>query len=100
MATPHVAGAFALLKSAKPAASVDEAFTVLQSTGVPLTDGRSGIVKPLIQVGSAGAPDVVVANLAPTINLTSPAKQHNVASWRVVNPLRTLIAIAPSAKDL
>ena len=55
MATPHVAGAWALLKSAKPTATVAEVLTALQSTGVPITDPRNGIVKSLIQIGNNGA---------------------------------------------
>ncbi len=38
MAAPHVAGAFALLRQAKPAASVGEILSALQNTGVPITD--------------------------------------------------------------
>ncbi len=52
MATPHVAGAWAVLKSAKPSATVNELLTALQNTGVPITDPRNGIVKSLIQIGN------------------------------------------------
>jgi subtilisin family serine protease len=51
MATPHVAGAWAVLKSAKPTADVDEVLTALQSTGVPIND--FGLVKPRIQITDA-----------------------------------------------
>ncbi len=56
MATPHVAGAWAVLKQAKPDASVTEVLTALQDTGVPVTDTRSGAgsrVKPRIDVAAA-----------------------------------------------
>ncbi|MCP5417661.1 MAG: S8 family serine peptidase [Chromatiaceae bacterium] len=60
MATPHVAGAFALLRSKASNASVDEMLNALRSTGEPITDSRNGIVKPRIQVDAAlaevGAP--------------------------------------------
>ncbi len=42
MATPHVAGAWALFKQAMPGASVDEVLTALQTSGVLVDDGRSG----------------------------------------------------------
>ncbi|MEW5823162.1 MAG: S8 family serine peptidase [Pseudomonadota bacterium] len=53
MATPHVAGAFAVLKSASPSATVSQAQSALQSTGVNITDGRNSITKPRIQVDAA-----------------------------------------------
>ena len=53
MATPHVAGAWAVMKSKKPAATVDEVLNALQSTGVSVTDSRNGITKPRIKVDSA-----------------------------------------------
>src|SRR3989454_11641091 len=42
MAAPHVAGSWAILKQAAPAATGDQTLAALQSTGVPLTDTRSG----------------------------------------------------------
>jgi len=53
MATPHVAGAWAVLKSAKPKASVTKILNALTNTGVPITDFRNSIVKPRIQVDKA-----------------------------------------------
>jgi len=37
MATPHVAGAFALLKSAVPSATTEQILTAMQGSGVPIT---------------------------------------------------------------
>jgi subtilisin family serine protease len=54
MATPHVAGSFAALRSALPAATVDQILTALQSTGVDVTDAKSGVTTPRIQVDLAG----------------------------------------------
>ena len=51
MATPHVAGAWAVLKSKKPTASVDEVLTALQATGVPVTG--KGVTGPRIRVSNA-----------------------------------------------
>jgi len=42
MATPHVAGAFAALKSQFPSATVAQVLGALQSTGVAIVDNRSG----------------------------------------------------------
>ena len=40
MAAPHVAGAWAILKSKAPDASVEQVLSVLKQTGVPITDSR------------------------------------------------------------
>src|SRR4029078_11592732 len=55
MATPHVAGTWALLKQAVPNASVGLILSALQQTGVPITDTRPGgtITKPRIRVFEA-----------------------------------------------
>ena len=51
MAAPHVAGAWATLKSAKPTATVSAVLAALTSGGMPITDARNGITKSLIQIG-------------------------------------------------
>lgn len=53
MAAPHVAGAWAILKQAKPDASVDEVLMALQSTGYALNDTRTGQIIPRIQIDKA-----------------------------------------------
>jgi subtilisin family serine protease len=53
MAAPHVAGTFALLRQAQPAAAVSEMLAALQQTGVPLRDPRNGITTPRIDVQAA-----------------------------------------------
>jgi subtilisin family serine protease len=55
MAAPHVAGAWAVLKQAKPSASVDEVLDALIGTGVTITDTRAGTgtERPRIQVDLA-----------------------------------------------
>src|SRR5437667_7962770 len=72
MAAPHVAGAWAILKQAVPAASVDEILLALASTGLTITDTRAGTgtAKPRIQVDLAltallnpGVP--IIASLSP-----------------------------------
>lgn len=53
MATPHVAGAFAVLRSKVPTASVDTLLDALRDTGVSITDPANGIAKPRIQIDAA-----------------------------------------------
>jgi subtilisin len=53
MATPHVVGAFAILKQRKPSATIDQMLNALINTGQPITDTRNGIVKPRIRIGNA-----------------------------------------------
>jgi subtilisin len=55
MAAPHVMGAIALLKEAVPNATVDEILAVLQQTGAPIGDTRSGgtVTRPRIQIADA-----------------------------------------------
>lgn len=58
MATPHVTGAWAVLKQARPMATTSEIESALACTGVPVT--RSGVTKPRIDV--LGALDILRGN--------------------------------------
>ena len=62
LAVPHVSGAWALLKSKAPNASVPQLLSMLSRTGIPITDPRNGLVKPRIQVDAAL--DVVIPELS------------------------------------
>ncbi len=62
LAVPHVAGAWALLKSKAPNATVPQLLSMLSRTGIPITDPRNGLVKPRIQVDAAL--DVVIPELS------------------------------------
>lgn len=54
MATPHAAGCWALLKAAKPEATVDAIEAALKGTGKPIADYRlTSIVKPRIDCHAA-----------------------------------------------
>jgi subtilisin family serine protease len=53
MAAPHVAGAWAVLKSKNPNASVDTVLAALTRTGAPITDYYNGLVRPRIQIDAA-----------------------------------------------
>lgn len=52
-ATPHVAGAFAILNQKLGRGDVDTVLSALQSSGVPITDPRNGVVKPRILIYDA-----------------------------------------------
>jgi subtilisin len=71
MAAPHVAGAWALLMSADPGASVTEVLEALTGTGLLITDTRTGgsVTKPRIQVDDAL--DVLVPPVTDTPTATS-----------------------------
>lgn len=53
MATPHVAGAWALLKQKVPSLPVAGGLDALSSTGAPVADARNGLVKPRIDIAAA-----------------------------------------------
>ncbi|HKX26726.1 MAG TPA: PA14 domain-containing protein [Blastocatellia bacterium] len=53
MAAPHVAGAWAILKQRSPSAGVTQILNSLTSTGVGVTDPRTGITVPRIRVDAA-----------------------------------------------
>lgn len=56
MAAPHVTGAWAVLKSKKPTATVDEVLQALVDTGLGITDWRgNSLTKPRIRVDQAAA---------------------------------------------
>ena len=52
-AAPHVAGAWAVMRSAFPQASFDQLETALKQTGLPVTRPGAGVTLPKIQVMSA-----------------------------------------------
>lgn len=68
MAAPHVAGAFAALKSVMPNATVDQLLAALKQGGKPVSDARNGLSVPRIRVDKALAstPDRGGAEPAPT----------------------------------
>src|SRR5215468_4254257 len=68
MATPHVAGTWAVLKQAAPGATVDQILSALQTTGLPIADTRGGgtATRPRIRV------DQALAALVPSISSVTP----------------------------
>ena len=53
MATPHVAGAFTVLRAARPEASVSEILTAVVEGGVSLRDSRNGVTRSRLQLDGA-----------------------------------------------
>ncbi|UCD12331.1 MAG: S8 family serine peptidase, partial [Nitrospinaceae bacterium] len=53
MATPHVTGAFAVLRSKNPGVNVVDMLSALANTGQSILDPRNGLTKPRIQVDTA-----------------------------------------------
>ncbi len=74
MATPHVAGAWAVLKGLKPDASVSQVLTWLRDNGIPVADQRMAaaarLVVPRIQVGKA---ITTIQNATHTLQLSTSA---------------------------
>ena len=81
MAAPHVAGAWAVLRSRSPNASVNEILAALVSTGVLVTDRRPGgsVTRPRIQIDAAflqlpaGPTATPTATASPTATATQTA---------------------------
>jgi subtilisin len=77
MAAPHVAGSWAILKQAVPAASVTTLLNALRSTGVPITDDRLAVLGleetvPRVNVFEALRTLVPIASPAPVATALSP----------------------------
>ena len=53
MATPHVSGAWTVLKGAFPDATISQIETALKTTGKQITDTRNNVIKPRIDLGLA-----------------------------------------------
>jgi hypothetical protein len=88
MATPHVAGAFALLKEAGPNLTVSQMLDGLQNTGLPVLDNRNGITKPRIRILNA------LFDL-PLGDVTSPAQITNLKAGSGTQTNITLNWTAP-----
>ncbi len=84
MATPHVAGAWAVRKSAFPSASVDDILAYFKRTGKSIRDSKSGVTTPRIQL------DAELSYPSFTVQKTANMSQAKVGdlviyNYRVVN---------------
>jgi subtilisin len=73
MATPHVAGAWAVMKQQNPSASVSQIQQTLQNTGVSITDADNGIARKRISLTAAVNALPTGPNPVPTISTLSPS---------------------------
>jgi len=55
-ASPHVAGAVAVLRAAYPADSLDQTVNRMTSSGISITDSRNSVTKPRLNLTAAIAP--------------------------------------------
>ena len=101
MAAPHVAGAWATLKSAKPSATVSEVLAALTSSGTLITDARNGIAKPLIRIGdtavhrgalgvllgrgAAAGGEIIIDNAAAGVNDAASGRTFT-GTWCTASP--------------
>lgn len=99
MATPHVAGAFALLRDAVPGVPVATALEALRATGVPTTDAKSGITTPRIQVDDAaaalGAQPPSVTGLTPGVGATTGGRTVTIRGFGFTGA--TAVRFGPTA---
>ena len=80
MATPHVAGAWGLLKQVKPTATVDEVLAALRATAVPIFDAVTGTTYKRIRIRDAvGALTNLSANLVPSV--TAPQQRQTTITF-------------------
>jgi subtilisin family serine protease len=87
-ATPHVAGAFAVLYQRMGTGSVDTALGALQATGLPVRDPRNSLVKPRIRVADAleALPSTGTASglqITPDVKHALISKDVNGERWAI-----------------
>ena len=56
MATPHITGAFAVLRQQHPTMTVDDLLSLMRNTGLPVTDPANGVVTPRLRLDGAVRP--------------------------------------------
>ena len=77
MASPHVAGAWGIIKQAVPSASVSTVLAALRQTGLPVIDDRfligAGLTTPRIRIFQALATLTTLPNPMPVATALAPA---------------------------
>ena len=126
MATPHVAGDWAVFKQKNPSATVADVLTIFQNTGVAVTDSRNNITKSRINVfttlggtitrppndnfaNSTAISGSVITKTGTNVNATKESGEPNHAgntggksvwwSWTAPGSGRVTITTAGSAFD-
>ncbi|MCK6544928.1 S8 family serine peptidase [Myxococcota bacterium] len=87
-ATPHVAGAAAVLRGAHASDTVDQTLARMLQGGVPVTDHRNGVTTPRLDVGQA---------LAEPLDLLPPSGAITVDGG--VSVARTAVTLTIAATD-
>jgi len=77
-ATPHVAGAWAILKQSSPTAGVSKVLSALRCTGLKITDPRNSVITPRIRVRQA-LDTLAGATMAEIIDVPFPGTTSTVA---------------------
>lgn len=77
MSSPHVTGAWALLRSRWPGASVDEIHARLDASGVFVTDSRNDITRPRLRIKEAFREDEWLI-AAPTYGSVPPGQTEEL----------------------
>jgi subtilisin len=80
VATPHVAGAWALLRQKYPFATVDDLYHLLIATGQGVVDSKNGLYLPRIQLDRALASSPPVPLIARLYHADSGQLLHQVAA--------------------
>ena len=93
MATPHVSGAFAILKQAAPSATVSQMLAALQTSGQPVFDPLNGLTKPRIKILDALAQLPAVQFSAPTYTVDESSARATITVNRTGVAVGTLSAI-------
>ena len=91
MATPHVTGAWAVLKSRMPNASVTDILYALKTSGVPVRDTRNNITVPRIQIDAAL--NALANPVAPT-NTSTPTRTPTATNTATATRTPTATATA------
>jgi subtilisin family serine protease len=93
MAAPHATGTAALLLSLDPTLNADALEGILKSTGVPLLDGRNGLIFP--RLDALAAMNAVVNANTPAFTATSTAAATNTPTC---TPTQTLALTATETR--
>jgi subtilisin family serine protease len=99
MSTPHAAAVAALLIQANPALTADEVETILEETGVLVTDGRNGRVTPRIDALAAVTRVVVgqVTQISGTVLLQGRMNHGGTQIFLSEQPCNSAITAEPAA---
>ena len=95
MATPHVAGAWAILKQVSPSATVTDVLDALTSTGIPVLDTRAGGVTTMPRIQMDGAVAALNTN---TWSGATDSSWHVATNWSKGSvPTQTETAVIPAS---